>query len=168
MNFMIKRTLGALLALQAMNVFAATGNLFNVTTSGAPLAQVVNYTLCLTINGQHPLSCQDYTTSQTTLTIRTTASNHTYHYAGIKINTPGFRYTGQGFRASTRKKIVVETATEGYTFIGTVSDTHAATGTVSPTGGGGTTALSVSITDLALSICHSAPCHEELLITKNG
>lgn len=169
MNFIIKRTLGALLALQAMNVFAATGNLFNVTTSGAALAQVVSYTLCLTINGQHPLSCQDYTTSQTTLTIRTTASNHTYHYAGIKINTPGFRSTGQGFRASTRKKIVVETATEGYTFIGTVSDTHAATGTVSPTGGGGTAALSVSITDLALSISgltlNGAPSGQSRTIT---
>ncbi len=88
-NFMIKKTLSALLALQATNAFAATGNLFNVTTSGAALAQAVNYTLCLTINGQNPLSCQDYTTSRTTLTIRTTASNHTYHNAGIKINTAG-------------------------------------------------------------------------------
>lgn len=130
---------------------ADTGRLFNVTTSGTALGQTVSYTLCLTINGKNPLSCQNYSTSNATLSIKTTSPRHTYHYAGIKINTPGFRYTGQGFRASTRKKIISETAAEGYVFIGTVSDTHAATGTVSPTGGG-TTTLSVSMTDLALSI----------------
>jgi hypothetical protein len=150
MNLMIKRGLGVLLALHASSVLAGTGNLFQVTTSGAALGQTLSYTLCLSINGKNPLSCQDYSTSNATLSIRTTAPNHTYHYAGIKINTPGFRYTGQGFRASTGKHIIRETASEGYTFIGTVSDTQAATGTVSPTGG--TAALSVSITDLALSI----------------
>ncbi len=146
MNFMIKRTLGALLALQAMNVFAATGNLFNVTTSGATLAQVVNYTLCLTINGQHPLSCQDYTTSRTTLTIKTTTSNHTYHYAGIKINTPGYVYTVQGLRSI---KLANETVADGFSSIGTVSDTHSVTGAIGETGAA---TLSVSITNLALSI----------------
>lgn len=152
MNLMTKGTLGALFVLQAMNALAGTGRLFNVTTSGAALGQTVSYTLCLTINGKKPLSCQNYSTSNVTLSIKTTAPHHTYHYAGIKINTPGFRYTAQGFRASTRKKIVNETVAEGYTFIGTVSDMQAAAGTVSPTGGGGTAALSVSITDLALSI----------------
>jgi hypothetical protein len=146
MNFMIKRTLGALLALQAMNVFAATGNLFNVTTSGATLAQVVNYTLCLTINGQHPLSCQDYTTSRMTLTIKTTTSNHTYHYAGIKINTPGYVYTVQGLRSI---KLANETVADGFSSIGTVSDTHSVTGAIGETG---VATLSVSITNLALSI----------------
>jgi hypothetical protein len=134
MNFMIKGTLGALFVLQAMNALAGTGNLFNVTNSGTALGQTLSYTLCLTINGKNPLSCQNYSTSNATLSIKSTAPNHTYHYAGIKINTPGFRYTGQGFRASTLKKIVNEVAAEGYTFIGTVSDTRAATGTVSSTG----------------------------------
>lgn len=152
MNLIIKKTLGALLALQAANVLADTGNLFHVTAGGVVLGQPVSYTLCLSINGKNPLSCQNYSTSNATLSIKTTAPNHTYHYAGIKINTPGFKYTGQGFRASTRKNIVGEIAVEGYAFMGTVSDTQAATGTVSPTGGGGVAALSVSITDLALSI----------------
>ena len=170
MNLMIKRTLSVLLALQATSVLAASGNLFNVTTGGAALGQTVSFNLCLTTNGKNPLSCQTYSTSKATLSIKTTAPHHTYHYAGIKINTPGFRYTAQGFRASTRKKIVVETAAEGYAFIGTVSDTHAATGTMSPTGGGGgTAALSVSITDLALSISgltlNGQPSGQERTIT---
>jgi len=146
MNFIIKRTLGALLALQAMNVFAETGNLFNVTTSGAALGQTLNFTLCLTINGKYPLSCQDHTTSQTTLTIKTTASNHTYHYAGIKINTPGYIYTVQGLRGI---KLANETVADGFSSIGTVSDTQSATGVVGETGAA---TLSVSITNLALSI----------------
>ncbi len=151
MNLIIKKNVRRFMALQATHALADSGNLFNVTTGGAGLGQTVSYTLCLTINGKNPLSCQNYSTSNATLTIRTTAPHHTYHYAGIKINTPGFRYTAQGFRTSTRKKIVNETVAQGYTFIGTVSDTPARTGTVSPTGGG-TAALSVSITDLALSI----------------
>jgi hypothetical protein len=151
MNLIIKKTFGALLALQAANVLAGTGNLFNVTTGGAALGQTVSYTLCLTINGKNPLSCQNYNTSNATLTIKTTAPHHTYHYAGIKVNTPGYTYTAQGLRDSTRAQFATETVATGYTFIGTVSDTHAATGTVSPTGGA-TTTLSVSITDLALSI----------------
>jgi len=128
-------------------VWAGSGSLFNVTTTGATLAQTVNYTLCLTINGRKPLSCQNYSTQRTTLTIRTAAPHHTYHYAGIKINTAGYTYIAQGLRASASTQLTRETAAEGYTFIGTVSDTHPATGTVS-----GTAALSISITDLALSI----------------
>lgn len=150
MNLIIKKTLGALLALQATHVLANSGNLFNVTTGGAELGQTVSYTLCLTINDKNALSCQNYSTSNATLTIRTTAPHHTYHYAGIKINTPGFKYTSPGFRASTRKNIAGESAAEDYTFIGTVSDTQATTSTVSSTGDNA--ALSVSITDLALSI----------------
>lgn len=151
MRLIIKKILGSLLALQATYALADNGKLFYVTTGGAALGQSVSYTLCLKINGKNPLSCQNYSTSNATLTIKTAAPHHTYHYAGIKINTPGFRYTGQGFRASTRKNIVREMAAEGYTFIGTVSDTQAKTGTVSPTGGGNT-ALSLSLTDLVLSI----------------
>lgn len=151
MRFIIKKTLGALLALQATHALADSGNLFHVTTSGAALGQPVSYTLCLTVNGKYPLSCQNYSTSNATLSIKTTTPGRTYHYAGMKINTPGFRYTGQGFRAITRQHLVHEVAASNYNFIGTVSDTQARTATVTPTGGGNT-ALSVSITDLALSI----------------
>ena len=121
MNLMIKKTLGALLVLQTTHAVAGSGNLFNVTPSGAALGQTVSYTLCLTVNGKNPLSCQDYSTSQATLTIKTTAPNHTYHYAGIKINTLGFSYTGGSGNQG---------ASTGYTFIGPVSNTQAATGTV--------------------------------------
>ena len=120
MNSAIKKTLGALLALQATHALAGSGNLFNVTTSGAASGQTVSYTLCLNINGKKPLSCQDYTTLKNTLTIKTTAPHHIYHYAGIKINTPGYVYTAQGS----------STAAEGYTPIGTVSDTQSVSGTV--------------------------------------
>ena len=130
MNLIIKRTLGALLALQATHVLAGTGNLFNVTTSGTALGQAVSYNLCLTINGKNPLSCQTYNTSSATLTIKTTAPSHTYHYAGIKINTPGYVYTAHGLRRSIGKQ---EITAPGYTGIGTVSDTQAATGTVAST-----------------------------------
>jgi hypothetical protein len=98
MNFIIRTILGSLLALQVMHVFAATGNLFNVTTSGAALSQPVNLTLCLTIIGKYPLSCQNYTTSQATLTIKTAASHYTYHNAGIKINTPGYKLQHKDFK----------------------------------------------------------------------
>jgi hypothetical protein len=147
MNLVIRNTLGALLLLEAISVYAGTGNLFNVTTTGGPLTKTVNYTLCLTINGQKPLSCQNYSTSKATLLIKTTAPNHTYHYAGIKINTPGFTYIAQGIRASSRAQLTAETMAAGYTPIGIVSDTRGAIGTLSSG-----TALSVSVTDLALSI----------------
>ena len=129
MSLMIKKTLATLLAIQATHALAGSGNLFNVTTGGAVLAQTVSYTLCLSINGKNPLSCQNYSTSQAGLLIKTTAPNHTYHYAGIKINTPGYAYTAaQGLRRSAASKTNVAAA--GYTAIGTVSDTQAATGMI--------------------------------------
>ncbi len=67
MNLIIKKTLGALFVTQTTNVLADSGNLFNVTTSGAGLGQTVSYTLCLTINGKKPLSCQNYSTSNASL-----------------------------------------------------------------------------------------------------
>ena len=65
---------------------AAPGDLFNVTASGD--AATINITLCLNINA--PLSCQNYTVNALTLTILTTAPNHTYPALGIKINTAGY------------------------------------------------------------------------------
>jgi hypothetical protein len=69
-------------------VFA--GAFFNVLATG-PAARI-SLTLCL--NGQGPLSCQNYTVSASNLTITTTIPNHTYPNVGIKINTPGYVPTG--------------------------------------------------------------------------
>ena len=68
------------------NVFAGNGLLFDVTATGTP--GKVNITLCL--NGKGPLSCQNYDVSAVTLSILTARPNHTYPFAGIKINTPGY------------------------------------------------------------------------------
>ena len=96
---MFGRALIILLFSLSYNVaFAVAGNLFKVTSSGGGR---VSITLCLTIKGQNPLSCQNYITQAGTLTISTTVPNHIYHHAGIRINTPGFTFTPvQGFKAS--------------------------------------------------------------------
>ncbi|MDF1683072.1 MAG: hypothetical protein P1U36_00295 [Legionellaceae bacterium] len=65
---------------------ANTGALFNVASAGTPAN--INITLCL--NGNAPLSCQDYQVNALYLDILTTAPNHSYPAAGIRINTPGY------------------------------------------------------------------------------
>ena len=76
---MIKRILKNTFAIFLLSVsynttFAAAGALFKVTsTDGVP----VSITLCLNINGQSPLSCQNYSTQAGALTINTTIPNHT-------------------------------------------------------------------------------------------
>jgi hypothetical protein len=74
---------------------AGNGLLFQVSATGIPAGtngSVVNLTLCL--NGNGPLSCQNFTVSTLNLSISTTAPNHTYPAVGIKINTPGYTPTG--------------------------------------------------------------------------
>jgi len=106
---------------------AASGNLFNVATSGTALAQTVSFTLCLDVAGNTPLSCQNYTTQKATLSIRTTIPNHTYNHAGIKVNTPGYTYTAtHGLIKSKQSRGVAPGYAE---FV--VSNTRAAGGTVS-------------------------------------
>ena len=68
------------------NAFAENGLLFNVIVNGAP--SNLNITLCL--NGKRPLSCQNYDVSAVTLSVLTARPNHTYPFAGIRINTPGY------------------------------------------------------------------------------
>jgi uncharacterized repeat protein (TIGR03803 family) len=92
--------------------------LFNITYSGIPLSKPISLTLCLSINGSSPLSCQNYTATQSNLSITTTAANHTYQYAGIKINMPGYEYTplhGEHL---------------GYGYLGAVSDKQSVTGSL--------------------------------------
>ena len=54
----------------------------------------MSITLCL--NGKGPLSCQQLTVTALTLTILTTIPNHSYAYAGIKINTPNYTIANVG------------------------------------------------------------------------
>ena len=65
--------------------FAANGALFNVSASGNQTTAPINIILCL--NGKGPLSCQNFTVSNPTLTISTTIPGHTYVAAGIKISS---------------------------------------------------------------------------------
>lgn len=86
---MIKRILMSVIFSVSCSTVLA-GSLFNVSTAG-PAAQI-SVTLCL--DGQHPLSCQQYTVAALNLVIKTTIPNHTYPNVGIKINTPGYLPTG--------------------------------------------------------------------------
>lgn len=65
--------------------FAETGAFFNISASGNQTTDPINIILCL--NGEGPLSCQNYTVYQPRLTINTTIPNHTYAVAGIKISS---------------------------------------------------------------------------------
>ncbi|WP_419421242.1 hypothetical protein ACNVED_15345 (plasmid) [Legionella sp. D16C41] len=70
---------------------AYSGLFFNISaTGGAPGALPI--TLCL--NGQGPVSCQNYIINNLNLNIKTTIPNRPYLTAGIKINTPGFHLSG--------------------------------------------------------------------------
>ncbi len=119
---MIKQLQGFFLLLLVQNAgLAASGNLFQVTSSGTALTSAVSITLCLNINGNSPLSCQNYSVQNTNLTIRTTIPNRTYQYVGLKVNTPNYT-----FAPGTANAL-------GFIALGTVSATQAASGTMTST-----------------------------------
>ena len=72
------------------SVFSGNGALFTVSATGS--AANINVSLCL--NGKGSLSCQNYNVSALILNVLTTIPNHTYPFAGIKINTPGYAVSG--------------------------------------------------------------------------
>jgi hypothetical protein len=72
------------------NCHAITGLFFDVAASGTP----DHVELTLALDGKGPISRQNYTVDALTLTLSTTIPNHTYPFAGIKINTPGYRIAG--------------------------------------------------------------------------
>lgn len=98
--------------------YAVTGNLFEVTASGP--AQELSFILCLNINGTSPLSCERHHVSNAILNISTTKLGKVYQYAGIYIITPGYGVTGAPLP-------------NGYSFIGTVSNTSPQIIPVTPT-----------------------------------
>lgn len=73
------------------NIWAAAGNFFSITSSGAPAE--INVTLCL--NAKGTISCQNYDVSAVNLSILTKI-NRTYTYAGIRVNTPFYSIANVG------------------------------------------------------------------------
>ena len=65
---------------------ANTGDLFSVTATGIP----ASFSIQLCLNGKGALSCQNYTVSHQTLSIRTLVPGHSYPNVGLKLLTPGY------------------------------------------------------------------------------
>lgn len=82
----------ALFATIIGNTSLAAGLFFNINASGDPAD--VNITLCL--NGKGQLGCQKYNVSALNLKLLTTTPDHTYSYAGIKINSPFYSIENPG------------------------------------------------------------------------
>lgn len=112
----------ALLFLFILPSASWAGNLFKITSSGSLLPQAISFTLCLNAKGDKPLNCQTYTTQYSVISIQTTIPNRTYPYVGIKINTPGHVYS-------------TPPGGNGYSLIGTISDTQAAAGQIASSNG---------------------------------
>jgi len=114
---------------------AATGDLFVVTSTGN--GDNVSITLCLNIHGNNPLSCQNYITRAGVLNINTTVPNKTYKYAGIRVNSPGYKYSSPS-------------EANGYAYIGVTGDraTETASGVLGPLG----STLSVSVSPGSASV----------------
>lgn len=70
---------------------AGTGLFFDVSATGSANPLKIQ----LALDGQGPLSAQNYSINALELTIRTTIPSHTYPFAGIKINQPGYRVAGK-------------------------------------------------------------------------
>jgi hypothetical protein len=101
---------------------ASSGLLFNVSATGTPAN--VSITLCL--NGKEPLSCQNYTVSALSLSIKTAVPHHFYPAAGIKINTPGYILSNIGLTCTENSN--------GYCLF-SASDTQAKTFSLEVSGG---------------------------------
>lgn len=72
------------------NCYADTGLFFDISETGA----TYHLKIKLALDGRGPLSCQNYKINSLNLIIYTTIPNHTYPFAGIKIDNPGYRVAG--------------------------------------------------------------------------
>jgi hypothetical protein len=79
-------------------------------------------TLCLNAVSETGISCQKYTVTKSNLSITTTIPNKTYTAAGLKIDTPDFSFS-------------IPVGSNGYSALGTISSTQAATGTITSSAG---------------------------------
>ena len=127
----IRLTIMFFIILGQLALAGASGLLFNVSATGTPAN--VSITLCL--NGKGALSCQTYNVSALTLSIITSAPNHVYPLAGIKINTPGYSLgnlgldctpSGNGyclFSVSNKQPATISiSGASGYSISGTISN----------------------------------------------
>lgn len=72
------------------NCYAGTGLFFTISATET----TVPLNIQLALDGRGPLSCQNYTVNDLSLVINTTIPNHTYPFAGIKFDNPGYRVAG--------------------------------------------------------------------------
>ena len=79
--------------------FGASAPLFKLSSTGQ--SAKVKISLCL--NGNRPLTCQNYEITQLSLSILTTIPHRTYLSAGIKINTPGYTVKDTGISCTPIK-----------------------------------------------------------------
>lgn len=116
----LKRLFIQLIFLLLISQAAYTaGALFNIIATGVP--DNINITLCL--NGEGPVSCQNFNVAALDLKITTTIPNHVYSLAGIRINTPN--------RIVTRSGLDCTPAANGFCLF-TVSDRSSKTMSLYP------------------------------------
>lgn len=70
---------------------AGTGLFFDITETG-PYTSPLDIKLAL--NGIGPVTIQNYSINSLEFRVRTTVPDHTYPFAGIKIDSPGYRIAG--------------------------------------------------------------------------
>ncbi|WP_160116789.1 hypothetical protein [Legionella sainthelensi] len=85
-----KNTVAVLMLLVYQSGFSVSALFFNVSATGEP----ANLSITLCLNGKGPISCQNYNVSALTLTLFTTVPQHTYPFAGIKINSSNYDLSG--------------------------------------------------------------------------
>jgi hypothetical protein len=76
-----------LLLISHQFALADTGKFFTITNNGDPVAP---YKVELCLNAEAPMTCQEYTVTSRTLSIRTVVANKLYPKAGIKIKSGSF------------------------------------------------------------------------------
>lgn len=67
------------------SIYAKSGSLFSIAED----CRIQNsYTVTLCLNGEGPMTCENYTAHASHLRIKTIVPNHSYSLAGIKVLTP--------------------------------------------------------------------------------
>src|SRR5689334_15389093 len=73
------------------NCYGETGLFFDVTESGTQ----DHLDIQLALNGIGPISRQHYAINALSLIVKSTIPHHTYPFAGIKLENPGYRVAGK-------------------------------------------------------------------------
>lgn len=131
----MKWLLAAFMGYISHFAIASNGLLFDVLATGAPAE--LQLTICL--NGNGPLSCQNYTASGSELIVTPVIPNHTYSSIGVKINTPGYNLTGctpiaNGYCLFSASNTIPKTITANSTSTYIVTASSGPNGTITPSG----------------------------------